>query len=127
MNELKSFLERLGGLHDAVVRQLVWEPEARTLRLEIVDLCWNFEGLPEYPGAVPGAIVLRGVDRIGFGLHIGADVERLNIYEFSVKEESADEYWATISFWPSGYISAVYRAADFPVVELRRVGHEDKN
>lgn len=119
MKELKLFLERMGGLHDAVVRQLTWKPEARTLRFEIEDLCSNFEGLPEYPGAVSGSIELQGVERIGFD--IKTDEKRLNIHEFLVEVESADEYQASISFWPTGRITASYRVADFPKVNLREV------
>jgi hypothetical protein len=64
MKELKSFLEHMGGLHDAIVRQLVWIPDAKILRVEILDLCSNFEGLPEYPGATSGAIELQGIERV---------------------------------------------------------------
>jgi hypothetical protein len=117
MKELKLFLEHMGGLHDAVVRQLIWEPEAKTLRLEIKDLCNNFEGLPEYPGAVPGAIELQGVERIGFD--IDTDEKRLNIDEFLVEAESAGKYLASISFWPTGRLTLSYRVADFPEVRLR--------
>ncbi|MDR1163437.1 MAG: hypothetical protein LBM17_06355 [Candidatus Accumulibacter sp.] len=117
MKELKLFLERMGGLHDAVVRRLIWAPEAKTLRLEIEDLCSNFEGLPEYPGAVPGAIELQGVERIDFD--IDTDEKRLHIDEFLVEAESADKYLASISFWPGGRIILSYRVADFP--EVKRV------
>lgn len=118
MNELKSFLERMGGLHDAVVRQLIWAPEAKTLRLEVDDLCSNFEGLPEYPGAVSGAVELRGIQRINFA--IDSNEKHLNIYEFIVEAEKPDEYYASISFWPSGQITASYCVADFPDINLRQ-------
>jgi hypothetical protein len=119
MKELKSFLERMGALHDAVVWQLVWKPEAKTLRFEIEDLCSNFEGLPEYPGAVSGSIELQGVERIGFD--IKTNEKRLNIHEFLVEAEGADKYQASITFWPTGRITASYRIADFPEVNLRQV------
>jgi hypothetical protein len=119
MKELKSFLERMGGLHDSVVRQLTWTPEAKTLRLEIEDFCSNFDGLPEYPGAVSGAIELQGVERISFA--IDTNEKRLNIHEFLVEAENADKYRASVSFWPSGRITASYRVADFPQINLREV------
>lgn len=118
MNELKSFLERMGGLHDAVIRQLVWEPEAKILRFEIEDLYSNFEGLPEYPGAVSGLIELQGVERIGFD--IKTNEKRLNIYEFFVEIEGTDKYQATISFWPTGRITASYRIANLLVPKNQR-------
>ena len=117
MKELKSFLERLGGLHDSVVHRLTWAPETKTLRLEIEDLCSNFKGLPEYPGAVPGVIELRGIEQIKF--EIDTNEKRLNIHEFGVEAESTDKHRASVSFWPSGRISASYREADFPVVNLK--------
>lgn len=117
MKELKSFLERMGGLHDAVVHQLVWIPDAKMLRIEILDLCSNFEGLPEYPGAISGAIELKEIDRLSFA--IDTDEKQLRIHEFLVEGESADRYRASISFWPSGRIDASCHAATFPQVTLR--------
>lgn len=118
MKELKSFLEQMGGLHDAVVRELAWKPEAKTLRLEIEDLCSNFEGLPEYPGPISGAVELHGVDQISFD--IDTSEKRLNIHEFLVETHSAGKCQASISFWPTGQITASYRDANFPQVALRR-------
>jgi hypothetical protein len=66
MKNLKSFLESMGGLHDSVVRQLIWMPDARILRVDVFYLCSNFEGLPEYPGEISGAIELREIGRIKF-------------------------------------------------------------
>jgi len=118
MKDLKSFLEQMGALHDAVVRQLTWTPEAKILRLEIEDLCSNFEGLPEYPGAVSGVIELRGIEEINF--NIDTKETRLNIDAFLV-EPDLDKHRASISFWPSGRITASYRVADFPDISLRPI------
>jgi hypothetical protein len=126
MTDLKSFLERMGGLHDAVVLQLVWEPGARMLRLEIEDLCSNFEGLPEYPGAVPGSIELHEIERIEFDIE--TTEKRLNIYEFLVEAEGTDKYRASILFWPAGRITAWNCIAVYPNVTLRvPVNAVDKN
>ena len=119
MKDLQAFLERMGGLHDAVVRRLVWEQEARTLRLEIEDLYSNFEGLPEYPGVVSGFVELRGVEEIGFD--IKTNEKRLNVDEFLVEADGLDKYRASISFWPTGRITASYRLAEFPTIKLREM------
>jgi hypothetical protein len=118
MKELKSFLEQMGGLHDSVVQELAWKPEAKTLRLVIEDLCSNFEGLPEYPGAVPGSIELHGVEQVSF--NIETNEKRLNIHEFLVEIQNTGKHQASISFWPTGRITASYRNADFPQVTLRK-------
>ncbi len=118
MKELKSFLEQMGGLHDSVVQELAWKPGAKTLRLVIEDLCSNFEGLPEYPGAVPGSIELHGVEQISF--NIETNEKRLNIHEFLVEIQNTGKHQASISFWPTGRITALYRNANFPQVTLRK-------
>jgi len=112
MNELKSFLDRMGGLHDAVVRQLVWTPGGKVLRLEIVDLYSNFDGLPEYPGAVSGAIELQEVEQISFALQ--TDEQRLTIHDFLVEAEHENVYRAAITFWPSGRLTASFRKYMLP-------------
>lgn len=51
----------LGGLHDGTVTHAAWKPSEGILRIRIKDLFWNVEGLPEYPGSMPGAVELTGV------------------------------------------------------------------
>jgi hypothetical protein len=119
MNDLSLFLEQLGGLHDCVVREIAWKPATRTIRLEIEDLCSNFEGLPEYPGAIPGSIELHDVEQVSFDIE--TDEERLNIQEFLVETQISGKCRASVSFWPTGRVTALYRNADFPQVTLRNV------
>ncbi|GHT86365.1 hypothetical protein AGMMS49960_14540 [Betaproteobacteria bacterium] len=116
MNELKLFLERMGALHDAVVLRLIWEPGSRILRFEIDDLCSNFAGLPEYPGAVPGSIALKEVIRVEFDIDMSEG--QLNVYEIFVDAASEDEWRVKMLFWPSGRIVVSCRAAEFPDVNL---------
>jgi hypothetical protein len=117
MNELKRFLERLGGLHDAVLVQMVWSADLHTLRLEFEDLCANFKGLPEYPGAVPGAIELLGADRVTFD--IDSEEKRLHVADFIVEADGGLAHRAVVSFWPGGRISAECSNAAFPEIRLR--------
>jgi hypothetical protein len=114
--EFETFLKGLGGLHDSVVSQLIWSPEARTLHLEIEDLYSNFEGLPEYPGALSGVIELRDVDRISFDIELSEG--RLHIYDFIVEPVNGDQYRALLTFQYSGRITAFCRIVDFPHVNI---------
>ena len=47
MNDLQDFRSQLGGLRDATIGVLLWRPSERVIEF-IYDICWNFEGLPEY-------------------------------------------------------------------------------
>lgn len=117
MITLKEFLESMGGLHDAVVAELVWRPEGKLLRLEIQDICSNFEGLPEYPGATPAVIELRNVAQVHFDIDTAE--QRLNIHDFNVEIDNAGSYRSLISFWPAGRITVHHSDAHFPLVRLR--------
>ncbi len=114
----------MGGLHDAIVHQLILMPDAKILRVDIFDLCSNFEGLPEYPGAISGAIELQEVEEINSA--VDTDEKQLRIYEFLVEGESVSCYRASISFWPSGRINVSYRSATFPQISLRNARSHEK-
>lgn len=116
MNELKLFLERMGGLHDAVILQLMWSPMARKLRFDIKDLCCNFVGFPEYPGMVSGSIELYDTSRVVFDVE--ANENRLSVYEFSVDIVGENEYRASVLLCPAGKIIASYGHASFPEIIL---------
>jgi len=117
-NKLQPMLERLGQLHDASVTMFVWNQQTRMLRFEIEDFYCNFRGLPEYPGRYPGAIELHNVEDVI--IDIENRENRLDVYEFSVSEiaGSNGSYRASISFWPSGKVTANFGKAVFPFVEL---------
>jgi hypothetical protein len=117
VNGLKLFLERMGGLHDAVILQLMWSPMARNIRFDIKDLCCNFVGLPEYPGMVSGSIELHNISRVVFDVE--ANENRLSVYEFSVEIVSENEYRTSVLLCPAGKIIASYTRASFPEIILR--------
>lgn len=108
-DDLRSFLEATGALHDAAVTNIYWAPAKRTLRLKFDDIYSNFEGLSDYPGAVPGTIELRGIEHIKFNLDTSEG--HLNVYEFTIEPGASSGWHASISFWPSGRIDAVYDSA----------------
>jgi hypothetical protein len=112
MSEFETFLKGLSLLKDCVVSQLIWAPEARTLRFEIADFYRSFAKLPQYPGAVGGAIELQKVTRVGFDLD--SNENELIIFDFDVETVDGDLCLATITFWPDGIIRAWHRQACFP-------------
>jgi len=119
MTTLKDLLQQLGGLHDAVVTRLTWSPGDRFFCIEVDDLCGNFEGLPEYPGAVPGRIELGDVRHVLFD--INTSEPRLAIQDFEVEQIDATQYRSSLSFWPAGRITVLHAHASFPTVRLRPV------
>ncbi|MDR0616917.1 MAG: hypothetical protein LBG29_08930 [Synergistaceae bacterium] len=112
MSELTLFLERMGLLHDSVVRRLVWEPGVSTLCFEIENLYSNFKDLPEYPGIMSGSIELQEVVQVEFD--IKTDENRLVIFEFLADMVGKNECKVSVSFWPAGKISALCRSVCFP-------------
>lgn len=117
MSSFKEFLDKLGALHDARVTLLLWRPDAATLSLEIEDLCSNFKGLPEYPGAAPGTVELRGVEAVR--IEIDTSEQRLRIDSFDTESTGPNRYRSSVTFWPSGRIVADHGTASFPTVTLR--------
>jgi hypothetical protein len=109
MNEFFTFLRNMGGLHDSVVRELVWAPSARTLTFRFEDIHSNFQGLPEYAGKRPGEVVLHGTTEV----HIAIDSrERLTVFEFLPVQGKENEI--SVTFSPSGRVNVRFDRADFP-------------
>jgi hypothetical protein len=59
-----ELLRRLGSLRGATIEEVVWRKADRSLRLRIVDMFSNAEGLPEYQGPAPGAVTFSGIDGV---------------------------------------------------------------
>ena len=105
-----DFLSSLGLLHDCTVTRLDWKPNAKTMKFEIEDLHFNFEGLPEYRGPISGRIVLEGARIVDGQI---ADVTKLvRIYEFEVIKSNT----ARITFSPAGRIVVTWERAIYPTV-----------
>lgn len=116
MGELKGKLERLGLLHDSVVTGLAWKPTDKTLTFAVEDFYSNFEGLPEYPGAMGGSIILSKVQQVT--IDIDYDEKHLFIYDFEVDDTHPDRYRISVSFRPSGRIVAVCGHIEFPELNI---------
>ncbi|MHB8697688.1 MAG: hypothetical protein ACYC9J_06570 [Sulfuricaulis sp.] len=117
MSDFKVFLEKLGYLHDAVIEALVWNPDARTLEFRFRDIYCNFKGLPEYPGPKSGSVVLQGLGQIT--VNVDSIDKHLNVHEFQVESKDANMWTASVSFWPSGQLTASFHTALFPRIESR--------
>ncbi len=116
MSNFGEFLSKLGNLHDCSVTLFEWKPDKASMGFEIEDLHFNFEGFPEYKGPMPGRIELEGLQHVDI---VVSGIEGpLTVYEFSLVEESPDASVGSITFWPSGRISVVYRQAVFPGIPL---------
>jgi hypothetical protein len=116
MNDLKSFLKSIGGLHDSQLEAIIWLPSNQSLELRFDDMYWNFEGSSEYPGATPGTIILKGVQLVKFEIEMSE--KTLNVSEFSVEDGNGKGAIAALSFWPGGRIIASFQDADFPENKL---------
>jgi hypothetical protein len=114
MNELVTFLSKLGNLHDCTVMQFEWLPEKKSVIFVIEDIYFNFKGLPEYRGPVGGRIALEGVRRIDIELR---GIEgHLRIDDMSVIKEDADTSTISTTFWPTGKIGVAFQHASFPAL-----------
>lgn len=111
--EFFEYLRKLGGLHDAIVERLIWDPIKREMEFYFDDIHSNFEGLPEYPGKQPGMIRLRGIRDTRIDIETS---ERLRVFEFLAKAGESDV--VLILFSPSGKIEMSFYGADYPPSKL---------
>jgi hypothetical protein len=96
------------------VKRFDWDEDQKTVEIDIEDLCFNFEGFPEYKGPVAGRIVLEGVEDVAVELPCGGDPLRIDDF-VSVKGDG--EMCSLVgSFWPSGRFKVEYRRALHPDV-----------
>lgn len=99
-----DFLSSLGGLHDADVKRVIWDPVARLLHLDVDDLNANFAGLPEYPGLNPGTLVFTRVELFD----LRCDVQRgdcIRIFSVQARRREGSGYTLALQLSPSGQIN----------------------
>jgi hypothetical protein len=116
MNDFGGFLSRLGNLHDCNVTRFDWKPLQNWIGFEIDDLYFNFEGLPEYQGPLPGRIELEDVQHVA--VRLDSIVGPLRIYDFLVRNQDSGTSVVSVTFWPHGKIEVAYRRAVFPSIAL---------
>ena len=117
MPDFVEYLRSLGNLHDCTVTRLELDSQAKTLTFDVEDIHWNFEGLPEYRGPLPGRIVLKEVETLLFDIEWTAQEKlRLVISEFTAAPATAG-LTVAVRFWvPDGRIAASCAQATFPAI-----------
>jgi hypothetical protein len=113
MKKFNNYLLSLGGLHDAKVASIAWQPITKTLEFVLEDFYSNFLGMPEYPGLRTGRILLQGVSELS--MDISSD-DKLKIFEFLPSTE--DDGYITVLLSPSGKIVAKFADVTYPKNEL---------
>ena len=83
----ETFLDRLGGLHDARVLALDFNVTERRLSVAIDDLNSNFDGLQDYAGKLPALLNFHGVEEIESSLQVGS--KELNVFECQMVPSSS--------------------------------------
>ena len=108
-----DFLEKSGGLHDAVIREVVWRPRKQELELFFDDIYSNFQGLPEYPGKHSDVIIFYGLKEIT--VDIQSDLS-IRVYEVGLIDDSENR--AQILFSPGGRIKLEFTDVILPKFTL---------
>jgi hypothetical protein len=98
--KLSTFIENLGGLHDARVTRISFEPGELRLIVEIDDLHVNFAGLPEHPGARSATIILEGVHAVGGSFP--NQLKPLWIFEWEIIQETCAPMESMLRWAPAG-------------------------
>lgn len=112
-----TFFSGLGGLHDADVERLLWDPVVRVIRLEVDDLNANLVGLPGYPGREPCALVFAGVDLLDLRCDVQKD-DCIRVYSLKATARDRSGYALALQLSPSGVVNlhfesvAVHEMAD---------------
>jgi hypothetical protein len=105
VENLSQYLNSLGDLHDCTLTGISWDLAKGEAILRIEDLFWNFEGLPEYPGATPGFILLNGTTKLSADFEMQS--QRSMISEVQVSDDQSAKITLTILFWePVGRLIA---------------------
>ena len=119
MDDFVRLLTDLGGLHDATVTKFILDVTERSFSFEVDDVYSNFEGLPDYRGPKPARVVLKKISSVE--VNLGLEVDKFNIYDFSVHQTNDGRWNASIKLWPEGKISVSFLDVDYPH-ELRSNG-----
>ena len=99
------FFAELGGLHDADIRVITWNPEKRSVEIDVDDLNANFDGLPEYPGKRPAILAFGDVQNLALNCD-GQQGDIQRVYRFKVlRNEISGQFEASLIFSPSGQLN----------------------
>jgi hypothetical protein len=97
-----ELIDSLGGLHDAVLLQVLWVPQTASLELQIEDLHANSLGFSDYRGPTEGSVKFSSVTKLAVDVEFS--VEGLMIYELKTERQEDNSYLSKIAFSPHGSI-----------------------
>jgi hypothetical protein len=103
MQDIAQFIKSLGGLHDAEITKLLWQPESRSLEIKIDDLYANFEGCADYKGPQSAGFVFSQVSKFDV-LALSFDEFGVMIYEWTVTTTEKSTYLSEIGFCTGGRV-----------------------
>lgn len=104
------FFQELGGLHDAQIDCITWNPYQRLFSLCVDDLHANFEGLPEYTGRVHASIEFTDVSNVQLVCDaFEGDTQRIYRLELH-QRESGGGYAMKMSMSPGGVACFNFRS-----------------
>lgn len=107
---LERRIASLGGLHDAMVTAIEWQPADRRLRIVVDDVHANQRDLPGDPGREGATVTFSGVTRLAVSADLA--VEGLTIFEWTVGRPAPDVYASQIAFAPGGRMEIDCREID---------------
>ncbi len=103
----KEFFNSFGGLHDAIVKNCIFNHNNDTLVLCIDDLYSNFVGLPEYKNVKNIDLTFSLDDKLDINIDL-LNKDKLKIYDIEINDRKTK-----ISFSPSGYIELSFKEIKF--------------
>ena len=103
MEDIVEFVKSLGGLHDSTVLKLLWLPKERRLEIDIKDIYWNFEGLPDYSGPTTATFVFSQVADLV--VDVDFTTRGHMICDWLFQAAGVPSYKSELLFSPSGKIT----------------------
>jgi hypothetical protein len=105
----KSYFAQHGGLHDACIREIVWNLPARFISIEVADLNANALGFPEYAGAEPGTLLFHDAEQVTLNCDAFVnDIQR--VYDVVIEKTGAGKYQCTLLISPGGRLTFGFTA-----------------
>lgn len=99
VEDIIQLVESLGGLHDARILGLLWQPVSRSLEIEIKDIHINFEGLPEYRGPTKAKFIFSGVSKFDLNVDLA---DTIYLYDWTFTKDGTPN--CELHFAPGGKI-----------------------
>jgi hypothetical protein len=102
-----SYIQSLGGLHDARMEGFELNLSNRTLTIAVDDLNSAFLDLPEYEGHYPADICLSGVSTVTADFEWAGRI--LSIYELAINRIDG-QFGMQLKLAPSGSLVLTFQA-----------------